>query len=99
MTFFQIVVRNEYSKPKASQHWGFCSEKCYGNDENYSEKLKETKLDLLTNEECKILGKQQKANPDVEICAGKKTFYPKTKVYLRMQNKKGKFWFKLVVRF
>ena len=93
------MIKSEYSQPKASQHWGFCSEKCYAIDESYSQKLKETKLDLLTNEECKILGRTQRANSDIEFCAGKKNFYPKTNVYLRMQNKKGKFWFKMVVRF
>ena len=84
----------EYSRPTASRHWGWCSESCHTKAEFFSNRLKETKVDVLTEKECRILGKQQKANLKYEFCAGNKKAYPKTKVYRRVHDKKNRrFWY------
>ena len=91
--------RLKYSRPAASRHWGWCSEKCHTIAKAYSNKLKETKVDVLTLQECTILGKQQQVNLNYEFCAGYKRLYPKTKVYRRIYDKrKRRFWYKLEVR-
>ena len=91
--------RLEYSRPTTSRHWGWCSEKCHTIAKLYSNKLKETKVDVLTLQECTILGKQQRVNLHYEFCAGNKRLYPKTKVYRRIYDeRKRRFWYKVEVR-
>ena len=62
--------------------------------------LKETQIDILSLEECKVMGKGMNVNPRLELCGGKKRVYPKTDVYYRTYSKKKKnFWFRLNVSF
>ena len=100
MKFYIFLVNElEYSRPTASLHWGWCSERC-GTKSTNPDKLKETKVNVLRPNECKELGKEQRVNLDWEFCAGKKNFYPKTKAYFRIYSrKKNKFWYKQMVTF
>jgi hypothetical protein len=70
------------TRVKRAKHWGFCSDLCI--IESQIHQLKETQLTILPIEDCarfnsSILG----YSSDVELCAGKKTPYPKMKVYTR----------------
>ena len=98
--FVQMILKarpNEYSRPQSSKNWGMCSEHC-NRDPGISKTLKEAQLDILTAEACKILGKSERVNPNLELCAGKKQFFPTVSVYRMMYSQNTeKYWFKLKV--
>ena len=79
------------SRPTASKNWGWCSESCYKKVEQ-AHKLQETQLDVLTSKACKIMGKEDKSNPHIEICTGKKRPYPTIETY-EMMERSGHLWF------
>ena len=90
---------NEYSRPQSSKNWGMCSGHC-NQDSDISKTLKEAQLDILTSKACKLLGKSQRVNPNLELCAGKKQFFPAVSFYRMMYSENSeKFWFKLKVNF
>ena len=102
MNFFQMILKakpNEYSRPQSSKNWGMCSGHC-NQDSDISKTLKEAQLDILTSKACKLLGKSQRVNPNLELCAGKKQFFPAVSFYRMMYSENSeKFWFKLKVNF
>ena len=58
-------------------------------------RLKEALLDILEPNECKLLGENLAADPNKELCAGKKKFFPKVKRFKRIYSKKKRtYWFK-----
>ena len=97
----QIILKatpNEYSRPESSKNWGMCSGHC-NQRSRVSETLKEAQLDILTPKECKLLGKSQGVDPNVELCAGKKRFFPTVSLYRMMYSRNRKIQrFKLKVR-
>ena len=98
--FIQMTLKakpNEYSRPQSSKNWGMCSGHC-NQDPGISKTLKEAQLDILTSEACKLLGKSERVNPNLELCAGKKQFFPTVSLYRMMYNQNSeKYWFKLKV--
>ena len=89
---------NEYSQPQSSKNWGMCSGHC-NQHSRVSETLKEARLDILTPKECKLLGKSQVADPNVELCAGEKRNFPTVSVYRMLYSRNRKIQrFKLKVR-
>ena len=94
-----LVNSLEYSRPTASRNWGWCSGRC-NTDTRMAKNLKETQINILSFEECKVMGKGMNVKPSLELCGGKKRIYPKTDVYYRTYSKKKKiFWFRLNVSF
>ena len=89
---------NEYSRPESSKNWGMCSGHC-NQHSHVSETLKEAQLDVLTPKECKLLGKSQGVDPNLELCAGKKLFFPTVSLYRMKYSRNRKIQrFKLKVR-
>ena len=60
--------------------------------------LQETKLDLLTPEQCDEFAKDMEANRTHEICAGKKNYFPTIKKFKRLRSAKRKdyYYFKSI---
>ena len=79
------------SRPRATKNWGWCSDSCYQKAEE-AHKLQETELDVLTGDACKVMGKEDKANPHIEICTGRKRSYPTIETY-EMLKQSGYVWF------
>ena len=73
------------SRPTSSKHWGWCSNNCYLNSHG-SQRLQEAKVDVLTSEACKVLGRVEKANPVLEICTGRKHLFPRIETYIRLED-------------
>ena len=75
------------TRAKRAKDWGFCSPLC--DSQSLSEHLMETKLDILTPEECnKFNSATLVYRDDAEICAGNKIMYPTIKVYIRKKLRK-----------
>ena len=77
-------------KPSYQKNWGWCRETC-SKDPNHSEKIKakalqETKIDLLTEEQCEEMGLNLGANGTHEICAGRKNYFPKVLKFVRVKS-------------
>lgn len=71
------------------ERWGFCGESC-----NEGNRLKTGSLNMLTDEECKILLEHcpncfdKSFNPNHELCAGKKNAFEKIKSVIRKKKRK-----------
>ena len=75
------------TRAKRAKDWGFCSPLC--DSQSLSQHLMETKLDILTPEECnKFNSATLFYRDDAEICAGNKIMYPTIKVYIRKKLRK-----------
>ena len=86
------------SRPTASKNWGWCSENCYRGKEFHRPKtLQEVKVDVLTRNACRYLGRAENANPKLEMCAGRKTRYPVIETYIRLHHS-GHTWYERKVR-
>ena len=72
------------TRVKSSKHWGFCSDHC--KIESWGQPLKETKLTVLPSKDCAIFDPSVRS--EAELCAGKKTPYPKMKVFTRKKLRK-----------
>ena len=86
------------SHPTASRNWGWCSENCYQSKEFHRpQRLQEVKVDVLTRDACRYLGRAENANPKLEMCAGRKTRYPVIETYIRLKDS-GHTWYERKVR-
>ena len=91
--FFLFNFLKEMSKPSTVKNWGWCREHCSKNERDRvtpQKKLQETKLSILTDNECKDLGKTVHANVSLELCAGQKNYFPTVKKFKRIKNKRTK---------
>ena len=75
------VYQASASRPTSSQNWGWCSENCH-RDSYRAQLLQEAQVDVLTKYACKYLGRADHANPDKEMCTGKKVLYPRIETYI-----------------
>ena len=48
--------------------------------------LKEAELSTLTSKECAKFGKQMKAIPKIELCAGRKVFVKPPQTFVKLDN-------------
>ena len=72
------------TRVQSSKHWGFCSDHC--KIESWGQPLKETKLTVLSSKDCAIFDPSVRS--EAELCAGKKTPYPRMKVFTRKKLQK-----------
>ena len=87
----------EAGRPSFTKNWGWCREACNNNQLALSDKLLETKLDILPPDLCQDLGKSLEANSTIELCAGKKNFFPSIMLFKRIKSPKTKsYYFKLL---
>jgi hypothetical protein len=91
-----LKTEAEMSKPRYDKNWSWCKSICTDqSDPSLAQKLQETKLDILTRKECEDLGAPLQANGTMEICAGKKSLFPKVLKFKRVKNmKNGAYYFK-----
>ena len=77
-------------KPSYEKHWGWCRETCSKTDseiDSESKKaLQETKIELLTEEQCVEMASNLRANGTHEICAGRKNYFPKVLKFVRIKS-------------
>ena len=75
----------EESDDNSNNHWGYCSDTraCKYADDSaiLSQKLQETKVKLLSNKICNKFLSKGEYKEGLEICAGHKVNYGKTRVY------------------
>ena len=75
------------TRVKRAKNWGFCSDRC--NTDHKAHNLKETKLTVLTIDDCARLNSPTLGyRDDVELCAGSKTPFPIMKVFARKKLRK-----------
>lgn len=79
----------EAAKPSFTKNWGWCREAC-GKNLALSNKLLETKLDILPPDLCDELGIHMEVNSTTEICAGKMNLFPKILLFKRIKDPKTK---------
>ena len=76
------------TRVRRAKHWGFCSDRCNTNSDTHN--LKETKLTVLTIDDCVRFNSTTLGyRDDGELCAGSKTPYPVMKVYTRKKLRKS----------
>ena len=76
------------TRVRRAKHWGFCSDRCNTNSDSHN--LKETKLTVLTIDDCvRFNSSRLLYRDDGELCAGSKTPYPVMKVYTRKKLRKS----------
>ena len=73
----ELGTDEEMGRPTHDKNWAWCRSTCQDVRPNLSKSLQETKLDLLTPEQCEDLGSAMETNGTTEICAGRKNLYPK----------------------
>ena len=78
-------------KPSYQKNWGWCRETCSrtkseADKEIQAKSLQETKIDLLTEEQCEEMGSNLRANGTHEICAGRKNYFPKVLKFARVKS-------------
>ena len=88
-------IPKEFGRPTSDANWGWCNKWC---DDStgpmQSPKLLETRLDLLTKEQCEDLGVDLMANGAIELCTGKKTKFPHIYQFRRVLTKRNRVTFK-----
>jgi len=70
----------EAARPTPTHNWGWCTDWC-GEVQSAAQKLKETSLDILFDDECEHLGADLDSKPNIELCTGKRKTFPKIEVY------------------
>lgn len=84
----------EMGRPKPDRNWGWCTRWCVNRaSQSMQNKLQETQLDLLDAGECDDLGSGLSANSTVELCAARKTPFPKIDKYKRVRNTRKKTFY------
>ena len=73
-------------KPSYQKNWGWCRETCSKTDSESKKALQETRIDLLTEEQCEEMGSNVRANGTHEICAGRKNYFPKVLKFVRVKS-------------
>ena len=78
-------------KPSYQKNWGWCRETCSktvseSEREIKAKALQETKIDLLTEEQCEDMASNLRANGTHEICAGRKNYFPKVLEFVRRKS-------------
>ena len=78
-------------KPSYQKNWGWCRETCSksvseSDREIKAKALQETKIDLLTEEQCEDMASNLRANGTHEICAGRKNYFPKVLKFVRRKS-------------
>ena len=87
----------EMGRPGGDRDWGWCRGTCHDRQVSLAETLQETKLDILSPRQCEDLGKAMETNGTNELCAGKKSYFPKVLKFKRIKRLKSKsFFFKLI---
>ena len=81
----------EMGKPSYQKNWGWCRETCSRTAseterEIQAKALQETKIDLLTEEQCEHMASNLDANGTHEICAGRKNYFPKVLNFVRRKS-------------
>lgn len=91
----ELKVDAEQAKPGFDKNWGWCRGTCYDIKHSLAETLQETKLDLLPAKVCEDLGGLLEVNGTLELCGGKKNYFPKIMKFKRIKSiKKGSYYFK-----
>ena len=83
----------EMGRPGFDQNWGWCRATCQNLHHSLASQLQETKLDILTSQQCVDMGKEMEPNKTSEICAGKKTYFPKIIKFKRIKRLKSMSYF------
>ena len=78
-------------KPSYQKNWGWCRETCSKTYKQHiievkAKALQETKVDLLTEEQCEEMGSNLGANGTLETCAGRKNHFPKILKFVRVKS-------------
>ena len=89
----EMATEQEMGRPSYDQNWGWCRATCQDRHHSLASQLQETKLDILSLRQCADLGKEMEHNRTLEICAGKKTFFPKVIKFKRVKRLKTRSYF------
>ena len=81
-------TQSEIMRPTSKKDWGWCSRTC--NNFNVARTLQETKLDLLTLNQCSDFDSEMHFNRKNELCAGKKNYFPEVWKFKRNQSARKK---------
>jgi len=65
--------KRTYTRPKGDKEWGWCQKSCSRRQADMKAVLQEVELETLSNAQCKVMGKQMRANPAIELCAAART--------------------------
>ena len=85
----------EMSNPTLVKNWGWCRGICQQKGPTNSDVLMETKIDILSKDECADLASDLSVNATTEICAGHKNYFPKIQKWKRIRNtKKNSYYFR-----
>ena len=81
-------TQSEIMRPTSKKDWGWCSRTC--NNFDAAKTLQETKLDLLTLNQCSDFDSGMQFNRKNELCAGKKNYFPKVWKFKRNKGARKK---------
>ena len=81
-------TQSEIMRPTSKKDWGWCSRTC--NNFDVARTLQETKLDLLTLNQCSDFDSDLYFNRKNELCAGKKNYFPEVWKFKRNQSARKK---------
>lgn len=82
-------TQSEIMRPTSKKDWGWCSRTC-NNFRGVARTLQETKLDLLTLNQCSDFDAEMQFNRKNELCAGKKNYFPEVWKFKRNQSARKK---------
>ena len=84
------------TRPTFKKDWGWCRSTC-NQKPSMAKNLQETKLNLLSREQCSDFAESLLFNHTYEFCAGKKNYFPKIWKFKRIKkNGEKSHHFKLV---
>ena len=84
------------ARPTYKKNWGWCRSTC-NEKKRMARNLQETKLDLLTSDQCSDFESTLMPNRTHELCAGRKNYFPKVWKFKRMRSiGKKTYHFKLI---
>jgi hypothetical protein len=83
-------TQSEIMRPTSKKDWGWCSRTCSNFGQNAARTLQETKLDLLTLNQCSDFDSEMAFNPTNELCAGKKNYFPTVWKFKRNKSARKK---------
>ena len=89
----ELRTNSEMGRPKVDKNWGWCRATCLERTPSLANVLQETKLDILSQSECKVLGSEMGANVTMELCGGKKNYFPKVWKFKRVHSRRSNRYF------